>query len=74
MELFTTGKAPFNYATNMPHDGWRLFLPFVIDTYKLGTATITQEGVVAWYRLSEATACSSQYVAAAITLTWRAKC
>ena len=34
----------------MPHDGWRLFLPYVIDTYKNNISTITQEGIVAWYR------------------------
>ncbi|KAH8649882.1 glycosyl hydrolase family 71-domain-containing protein, partial [Xylariales sp. PMI_506] len=59
MELFTFGDAPFNFATNMPHDGWRLILPFVIDMYKEGTATIKEEGVVGWYRLSEAAACNS---------------
>ncbi|KAF4218597.1 hypothetical protein CNMCM5878_006701 [Aspergillus fumigatiaffinis] len=29
-ELFRTGKAPFNYAENMPHDGWQTALPFII--------------------------------------------
>lgn len=57
MSAFDIGKAPFNYATGMPHDGWRLILPFVIDMYKLGTATVQQEGVVGWYRLTPATAC-----------------
>lgn len=52
MTAFVTGKTPFNYATNMPHDGWRQFLPYVIDMYKFGTATITQEGLNAWYRLT----------------------
>ncbi|GJC92737.1 mutanase [Colletotrichum higginsianum] len=57
MEAFHIGKAPYNYATDMPHDGWRAFLPFLIDTYKSGRAMITQEGLVAWYRLSPAAAC-----------------
>lgn len=57
--LFTVGEAPYNYAANMPHDGWRMFLPFLIDTYKNGTATITQEGLVSWYRLQPRGACSS---------------
>lgn len=58
-EAFARGGAPFNYARNMPHDGWRLFLPYLIDLYKTGTATVTREGVVAWYRQTEASACSS---------------
>jgi hypothetical protein len=59
MEAFNVGRAPFNYATGMPHDGWRLTLPFFIDMYKQGTATVTEEGVVAWYRLSPGAACGS---------------
>ncbi|KAL6872703.1 hypothetical protein J3F83DRAFT_580668 [Trichoderma novae-zelandiae] len=53
-----TGRAPFDYVTGYPHDGWRLVLPYVIDMYKLGTATVTQEGVVGWYRRNPAGACS----------------
>ncbi|KAH8880781.1 hypothetical protein GQ53DRAFT_889507 [Thozetella sp. PMI_491] len=59
MAAFTIGKAPYNYAAGMPHDGWRQFLPFLIDTYKNGIATITQEGLTAWYRTSPGTACGS---------------
>ncbi|KAL3428483.1 mutanase [Phlyctema vagabunda] len=51
-------SAPYNYATNMPHDGWRLFLPYVIDTYKSGKGSITREGLVSWYRLNRGT-CSN---------------
>ncbi|RDW91852.1 hypothetical protein BP5796_01246 [Coleophoma crateriformis] len=54
---FDVGGAPYNYALDMPHDGWRLFLPYVIDLYKSGTASVTEEGLVAWYRLSPGTAC-----------------
>lgn len=36
----------------MPHDAWRQALPFVIDTYKHGIATVEQELVTAWYRLT----------------------
>ncbi|KAK2770088.1 hypothetical protein CKAH01_04431, partial [Colletotrichum kahawae] len=36
MGAFVTGKAPFNFAKNMPHDGWRMTLPFWIDYYKNG--------------------------------------
>lgn len=52
MTAFTTGEAPYNYVTDMPHDGSRLFLPYIIDMYKDGTATINQEGLTAWYRLT----------------------
>jgi hypothetical protein len=58
--LFTTGGAPFNYAAGMPHDGWRAFLPYVIDTYKTGNApAITAEQVVSWYRLNPNAACNT---------------
>ncbi len=59
MEAFALGGGPFNYATNMPHDGWRQFLPFLIDTYKNGKATITKEGVQTWYRINPKNACAS---------------
>ena len=58
--LFSYGQAPFNYASGMPHDGWRAFLPYVIDTYKTGIApAITAERVVSWYRLNPNTACGT---------------
>ncbi|KAF4839834.1 Mutanase [Colletotrichum siamense] len=47
---FKTGKSPYNYALDRPHDAWRTLLPFTIDLYKHNTATITQEGVEFWYR------------------------
>ncbi|KAI4731852.1 glycoside hydrolase [Aureobasidium sp. EXF-10728] len=53
------GNAPYNYAEGMPHDGWRQFLPYVIDMYKNGKASISTEGLVAWYRKSPSSACSS---------------
>lgn len=49
-KAFEVGVAPFNYAADMPHDGWRQFLPYVIDMYKNRKATITQEGLTGWYR------------------------
>jgi hypothetical protein len=36
----------------MPHDAWRQILPYVIDTYKYGIATVMQEVVTSWYRLT----------------------
>ncbi|KAL6229448.1 glycosyl hydrolase family 71-domain-containing protein [Aspergillus navahoensis] len=58
MEAFDIGRAPYNYVTDMPHDGWRLFLPFLIDIYKYGTATIHKEGLTVWHRPQPAAACS----------------
>ncbi|EXF84119.1 hypothetical protein CFIO01_05622 [Colletotrichum fioriniae PJ7] len=58
MEAFTVGKAPYNYANNRPHDGWRQTLPFWIDYYKTGKATVSQESLVIWYRTSPSSACS----------------
>ncbi|RFU81977.1 glycoside hydrolase, family 71 [Trichoderma arundinaceum] len=52
------GRAPFNYVTGMPHDAWRQFLPFVIDTYKTGNAAVTREGLTSWFRPQPAKACS----------------
>lgn len=57
-EAFDIGRAPFNYVTDMPHDGWRETLPYYISMYKSGSAAITQERAVAWYRLNKNGACS----------------
>lgn len=54
MEAFTIGEAPYNFAEGYPHDGWRAFLPFLIDMYKYGSAPINREGVQAWWRRSSA--------------------
>lgn len=53
------GVSPFNYALGLPHDGWRIFLPFVIDRYKTGTSSITREGLSVWYRPHPAAACTT---------------
>lgn len=47
----------------MHHDGWRQFLPYVIDLYKNNVSTVTQEGVVGWYRPGPGGGCggSSSY-------------
>ncbi|KAI8198155.1 Mutanase [Colletotrichum sp. SAR 10_76] len=57
MDAFKVGKAPFMYAENRPHDGWRQTLPFWIDYYKNGKGTVNKEALVGWYRTSQATAC-----------------
>ncbi|CAG8909305.1 unnamed protein product [Penicillium egyptiacum] len=59
MEAFEIGQAPYNYVTDMPHDGWRNTLPYFIDMYKKGSAEVTQESIIAWYRPAPAAACSS---------------
>ncbi|KAB8238578.1 glycoside hydrolase family 71 protein [Aspergillus alliaceus] len=61
LDVFRYGQAPFDYAKGMPHDGWRKFLPYVIDLYKNGgkDAPIENEGLVSWYRINPAHACSS---------------
>ncbi|KAI8196540.1 Mutanase [Colletotrichum sp. SAR 10_65] len=58
MDAFVTGRAPFNFARDMPHDGWRMTLPFWIDYYKNGKATVTQEGIMGWFRTTPAATCS----------------
>lgn len=53
------GNSPYNYASGYDHSGWRAFLPFLIDVYKNNATTITEEGLVSWYRLNQAGACAS---------------
>ncbi|KAL4938729.1 hypothetical protein BDV06DRAFT_225700 [Aspergillus oleicola] len=52
--------APFDYVDDMPHDGWRGVLPFLIEKYKKGVNSeveVQEENLSAWYRLSPASAC-----------------
>jgi hypothetical protein len=42
----------------MPHDAWGASLPFVIDTYKTGSGTIT-ESLYVWHRLSSVADCAN---------------
>ncbi|PQE19407.1 alpha-13-glucanase mutanase protein [Rutstroemia sp. NJR-2017a BBW] len=49
---FDIGKASHNYALEMPHDGWRVLLAYLIDIYKNNVSTIQQEILVGWYRPS----------------------
>ncbi|KGO66152.1 Glycoside hydrolase, family 71 [Penicillium expansum] len=58
-KAFEVGKAPYDYITGMPHDAWRKLLPYWIDTYKKGKASISEELVVGWYRPNPAAACNS---------------
>ncbi|KAK4139971.1 putative glucan endo-alpha-glucosidase agn1 protein [Dichotomopilus funicola] len=53
------GRTPLNYALNKPHDGWRAFVPFLIDMAKTNTTSFDQENVVAWYREQPASACGT---------------
>lgn len=56
-EAFDIGRAPFNYVRGMPHDGWRETLAYYISMYKFGSASISQDRVVAWYRVNKNGAC-----------------
>ncbi|KAF7585582.1 hypothetical protein BBP40_010633 [Aspergillus hancockii] len=58
-KAFEVGKAPYDYITGMPHDAWRQLLPYWIDTYKKGKASISEELVVGWYRPNPAATCNS---------------
>ncbi|KAK8069465.1 carbohydrate-binding module family 24 protein [Apiospora phragmitis] len=53
------GNAPYNYVEDMPHDGWRAFLPYIIQKYKMGSAPADKEGLVTWYRTQPARACDT---------------
>lgn len=56
--LFDVGKAPMNYVRNMPHDGWRVMLPWVIEAYKTGKRPAVKEDeekLVVWYRKNPGT-------------------
>ncbi|KAI5366606.1 Putative glycoside hydrolase family 71 [Septoria linicola] len=55
---FAPGGAPYNYAENMPHDGWRALLPYWIDLYKNGAGRVSNETLSYWYRLSPKDSCS----------------
>lgn len=54
------GQSSFNYVLGKNHDGWRTFLPFLIDMAKSNTTSFNQENVVAWYRPHPSTACGSK--------------
>lgn len=54
-DAFERGRAPFNYADDMPHDGWRTFMPYWVQRYKSNRTVdvpADQENVVTWYRLA----------------------
>lgn len=55
---FEIGDASYNYALDHPHDGWRSFLPFAIDSYKNGKTANSSEGVTAWFRRAPGKACT----------------
>ncbi|KAK9318783.1 glycoside hydrolase [Lipomyces orientalis] len=38
------------YVQNNPHDGWRLLLPYYIQRFKTGNASVSEEFIVMWYR------------------------
>ncbi|KAJ5884631.1 mutanase [Penicillium taxi] len=59
MAAFEIGEANYNYALGYPHDAWRDVLPFLIDLYKDGTATMGKDTVIFWYRPNPISACST---------------
>lgn len=59
MAAFEIGDASYNYVTDYQHDAWRDFLPYVIDLYKKGTATINKEGIQVWFRRAPGAACTN---------------
>ncbi|KAL4794005.1 glycoside hydrolase [Aspergillus venezuelensis] len=62
-EILADAGAPFDYVDGMPHDGWRVLLPYLIELYKAGSeeeredVAIEEELLSVWYRLSPAWAC-----------------
>lgn len=56
---FGIGNASYNYALGHPHDGWRDFLPLLIDEYKGKEVNVTTEGITAWYRQAPGKACTN---------------
>ncbi|SMY29512.1 unnamed protein product [Zymoseptoria tritici ST99CH_1A5] len=56
---FSAGNANYNYALDMPHDGWRTLLPYRIDMYKNNAATITSEAASFWYRTNPKDSCNT---------------
>ncbi|KAL2818044.1 glycosyl hydrolase family 71-domain-containing protein [Aspergillus granulosus] len=58
--------APFDYVRDMPHDGWRVALPYLIAQYKAGNneeersaVRPDEETLSVWYRPSHAESCLS---------------
>ncbi|KAK5123833.1 hypothetical protein LTR85_002469 [Meristemomyces frigidus] len=56
---FYYGGAPYNYAADMPHDAWRVTLPFSVGLYVDGTSAISQELLTVWYRPNPGSACAT---------------
>ncbi|KAH6842747.1 mutanase [Chaetomium sp. MPI-CAGE-AT-0009] len=56
-EAFDIGHAPFNYVEDMPHDGWRIHLPWLIDTYKDLNPAVGTESAAMWFRKSPGASC-----------------
>jgi glucan endo-1,3-alpha-glucosidase len=49
------------YVNGFPHSAFRFVLPYFIAAYKAGNTNVAvpDEGVVAWYRTTPASVCSS---------------
>ncbi|EAW20625.1 uncharacterized protein NFIA_030580 [Aspergillus fischeri NRRL 181] len=53
------GKAPYNYVSGYPHDAWRDMLPFLIDLYKTGSASMDNDIATFWYSPNPLDYCSA---------------
>ncbi|KAJ5951187.1 uncharacterized protein N7479_009600 [Penicillium vulpinum] len=58
MAAFEIGESLYNYALDYPHDAWRDVLPFLIDLYKNGKATMSDDIAVFWYRPNPVSSCN----------------
>ncbi|KGO69674.1 Glycoside hydrolase, family 71 [Penicillium italicum] len=52
------GEAPFDFVTGYPHDAWRDMLPFLIDLYKTGSASMGNGLATFWYTPNPLDYCS----------------
>ncbi len=56
---FEKGRSPFKYVLDKSHDGWRHFLPFLIDLAKTNRTSFSQEMATVWYRQNSSNACGT---------------
>ncbi|OGE47618.1 hypothetical protein PENARI_c040G05131 [Penicillium arizonense] len=52
------GEAPFDFVAGYPHDAWRDMLPFLIDLYKTGSASMGNGLATFWYTPNPLDYCS----------------
>ncbi|KAJ6014734.1 hypothetical protein N7540_009325 [Penicillium herquei] len=52
------GQAQYDYVTGFPHDAWRDMLPFLINLYKTGSASMGSDLATYWYYPNPIDSCS----------------